>query len=196
MDCTKVGNLIYKLRKEKNLTQKQLGDILNISDKTVSKWERGLGIPDVSLLSDLSKALNVNIESMLKGEITENDGSGGNMKKIKFYVCPSCGNILTSTNEAGVFCCGKELKELDAKKADENEKLDVSVIDNEYYVTTKHSMKKEHYLSFIALASNDTVVIKKLYPEWGVDVRLPYYKFGVLFWYCTEHGLFYMQLKK
>ncbi|MEG2687220.1 MAG: helix-turn-helix transcriptional regulator, partial [Christensenellaceae bacterium] len=54
MDCKKVGILIRGLRKEKKLTQKQLADAMNISDKTISKWERGLGCPDVSLLHGLS----------------------------------------------------------------------------------------------------------------------------------------------
>jgi transcriptional regulator with XRE-family HTH domain len=43
MNCDKVGKLIYNLRKEKNMTQKEIADLMNISDKTISKWERGLG---------------------------------------------------------------------------------------------------------------------------------------------------------
>ena len=65
MDCGKVGDLLYRLRREKNLTQKQVADQLNISDKTVSKWERGLGCPDVSLLGELSGLFGVNIEKIL-----------------------------------------------------------------------------------------------------------------------------------
>ena len=48
MDCKKIGSLIYELRKDKNMTQKQIADLMNISDKTISKWERGLGCPDIS----------------------------------------------------------------------------------------------------------------------------------------------------
>jgi transcriptional regulator with XRE-family HTH domain len=54
MDNSKVGELIYRLRKEKGLTQKQLADQMNISDRTISKWERGYGCPDVTLLPSLS----------------------------------------------------------------------------------------------------------------------------------------------
>ena len=50
MNPEKIGSLIFQLRKEKNLTQKQLGEKLGLSDKTISKWERGLGCPDISLL--------------------------------------------------------------------------------------------------------------------------------------------------
>ena len=62
MDCKKVGSLILELRKEKNMTQKQLADLMNISDKTISKWERGLGCPDISLIPDLAQIFGVNID--------------------------------------------------------------------------------------------------------------------------------------
>ena len=64
MDCQKVGDLIYRLRKEKQLTQKELANQIGISDKTISKWERGLGCPDVSLLKDLSEIFQINIEKI------------------------------------------------------------------------------------------------------------------------------------
>lgn len=92
MDCNRVGRLIFSLRKENNLTQKQLADALNISDKTISKWERGLGCPDVSLLHELSNVLSINIEKILLGDLEPNSVDGGNMKKIKFYICTSCNN--------------------------------------------------------------------------------------------------------
>ena len=110
MDNIKIGNLIYKLRKEKQLTQLQLAEQMNISDKTVSKWERGLGCPDISLLSDLSKIFNIDLENLLSGELDANNILGGNMKKTNFYICPNCENIITSTTDASISCCGKKLK--------------------------------------------------------------------------------------
>ena len=83
MNNIKIGNLIYTLRKEKQLTQLQLAERMNISDKTVSKWERGLGCPDISLLPDLSKILEVNLEELLSGKLDINSITGGNMKKTK-----------------------------------------------------------------------------------------------------------------
>lgn len=79
MDCMKVGGLISRLRKEKHMTQKELADAMNISDKAVSKWERGLGCPDVSLLGELSRILGVNIEKILAGDLDPNSADGGNM---------------------------------------------------------------------------------------------------------------------
>ncbi|WP_235973569.1 helix-turn-helix domain-containing protein [Peribacillus faecalis] len=81
MDNGKIGGLILRLRKEKGFTQKELADLMHISDRTISKWERGQGCPDVSLLPDLSSLLGVNIEEILDGELTANEFVGGNMKK-------------------------------------------------------------------------------------------------------------------
>ena len=94
MDCVKVGALIRKLRLEKNMTQKQLAERLNLSSKTVSKWENGLGCPDVSLLGMLSEALNVNLIDMLSGELTENSAPCGNLQKLNYYICPVAGKKL------------------------------------------------------------------------------------------------------
>lgn len=68
MDCQKIGSFISAIRKEKNMTQKQLADKLYITDRAVSKWERGLGVPDVSLLPYLSNILGVSINEILAGE--------------------------------------------------------------------------------------------------------------------------------
>ena len=112
MDYEKIGSLICKLRKEKGLTQKQLGDKLHLSDKTISKWERGLGCPDISSLQSLADILGVNTEKILLGELNQKDLDGGNMKKLKFYMCPDCGNIIISTSNSEVSCCGRKLSAL------------------------------------------------------------------------------------
>ena len=69
MDTKKTGLLIAQLRKERGLTQKQLADCLHISDRTISKWERGAGFPDVTLLGPLADALDVSVVNLLKGEL-------------------------------------------------------------------------------------------------------------------------------
>lgn len=189
MDCNKVGKLILSLRKEKNMTQKQLADILNISDKTISKWERGLGCPDVSLLHELSKALEVNIDKILLGNLEPNDADGGNMKKIKFYVCPNCGNILTSTGEAEISCCGRKLMPLIPKPADEMHRLTVEEIENDYYITFNHDMTKNHYINFVACVGYDRILLIKLYPEQGGEVRFPKMHRGKIYFCCSNHGL-------
>lgn len=68
MDQIKIGKFIAEIRKEKNFTQRQLADILSISDKTVSKWECGKGLPEVSLMIPLCDALQITVNDLLTGE--------------------------------------------------------------------------------------------------------------------------------
>ncbi len=191
MDYKKVGDLIYTLRKEKGMTQKKIANLMNISDKTISKWERGLGLPDVSLLSDLSKILGVNIEEILLGGTALNDAVKGNMKKTKFYVCPKCGNIVTSAGESIISCCGRTLEEQIAQKSFDEHTLLIETVEDEFYVSSAHEMKKEHFISFAAFVTGDKIFMIKQYPEWGMQFRLPRLGHGKLYFYCTNHGLFY-----
>lgn len=189
MDCSKVGKLILELRKEKGFTQKQLADEIGVSDKAISKWERGLGCPDVTLLPDLSNALHVNIEKILRGSLEQNDLDGGNMKKVKFYVCPTCGNTLTATGDGEISCCGRKLEALTSQPADDAHQLTVEQVENDYYITFSHDMIKSHYLQFIACVSYDRVLFVKLYPEQGAEVRIPRMNRGKLYYCCSKHGL-------
>ena len=186
MNNIKIGNLIYTLRKEKQLTQLQLAERMNISDKTVSKWERGLGCPDISLLPDLSKILEVNLEELLSGKLDINAITGGNMKKTKFYICPQCGNIITSSEDAAISCCGKKLSASEPQKANEQEKLSIENIETDYFISTNHEMTKEHYISFVALLTGDSLIIRKQYPEWNLQTRIPAFSHGKLIWNCTN----------
>ncbi len=68
MDNAKTGSFIAELRKEKGLTQQQLADQLNLSNKTISKWESGNGSPDLSNLTLLADALGVTVDELLRGE--------------------------------------------------------------------------------------------------------------------------------
>ncbi|WP_025027805.1 helix-turn-helix domain-containing protein [Caldalkalibacillus mannanilyticus] len=189
MDCKKVGALILNVRKEKNMTQKEVATRLNISDKTVSKWERGLGCPDVSLLGDLSNILGVNIEKILMGDLEEKETDGGNMRQIKFYVCNSCNNVVTSTSEAEISCCGRKLDSLVVKPEDDAHNITVTDMDNEYYVTIDHPMNKNHYISFVAFVGFDKVLLTKLYPEQNAELFIPKMHRGKLYAYCSQHGL-------
>lgn len=191
MDCEKIGELIRSLRMECGLTQKQLADAMNISDKTVSKWERGLGCPDISLLPELSTLLKVNIEKILQGDLAPNELVGGNMRKTLFYVCPECGNMMTSTGNAELSCCGRKLEALVPEKANEKHVLELETIEDEWYIETTHEMTKAHYISFVAFVTGEKLYIVKQYPEWGIHLRIPKMGHGKLYHYCTQHGLFY-----
>lgn len=71
MNLDKTGKLIAKLRKEKHLTQSKLGEMLGISDRSVSKWERGISFPNVSLINDLSNILGIDPSVLLAGKTPE-----------------------------------------------------------------------------------------------------------------------------
>jgi DNA-binding XRE family transcriptional regulator/desulfoferrodoxin (superoxide reductase-like protein) len=201
LDCKKVGILLLRLRKEKGMTQKQIADKLNISDKAISKWERGLGCPDVSMLREISDIFEINIEQLLSGDLEPNQIEIGNLKRIKFYVCPYCSNVVNSTGDAEVSCCGRKLPPLAAKPADELHMATIEESGDEYYITFHHEMSKKHYISFVAYVTSDRMVLTKLYPEQSDAVRLPklsgaglQQKYGaILYYYCTRHGLWVYQ---
>ena len=68
MDQIKIGKFIASMRKEQSYTQRQLADMLGISDKTVSKWERGNGLPEVSLMLPLCETLRISVNELLSGQ--------------------------------------------------------------------------------------------------------------------------------
>ncbi|MEK4699692.1 helix-turn-helix domain-containing protein [Solibacillus sp. FSL R7-0668] len=194
MNNEKIGLLILTLRKDKGLTQRQLADALHLSDRTISKWERGQGCPDITLLAHLSTILEVNIETLLGGEIQSNDFVGGNMKKSTYYVCPSCMNIGLSTGNFEVACCGRKIEALEAVKATDTQKLAVEEIDMQWSITAEHPMTKEHYVSFVAFATGDQIQLYKQFPEWALQVHIPKKKHGILLWFDTRDGLFYQYI--
>lgn len=194
MDLSKVGALIRALRREMNLTQRQLAEKLGLSAKTVSKWECGLGCPDVSLLAELSQILGVNLASLLSGQLPSNEIVGGNMKKTKFFVCPDCGSITASTGLAEISCCGRRLNALEMKKAAGDQRLKVEMVEDEWFVSSDHPMEKDNYISFVAYASGAKLEIHKQYPEWNLQVRIPRRGHGMLIWYAPDCGLMYQLL--
>ncbi len=189
MDCAKVGRLIASLRKEKGLTQKNIADALNISNKAVSKWECGLGCPDVSLWGDLSVILGADIAQLMEGEITLNRPDIGNISKSRFYVCTSCNNVLVSTGSATIFCCGRKLEQLPPLSDENAPPVTTQVSDGEYFITVDHPMTRSHYLLFAAYVKSDKVQLLRLYPEQSASFRIPYLPGGKLYLYCTKHGL-------
>ncbi|MBR6967478.1 MAG: helix-turn-helix domain-containing protein [Ruminococcus sp.] len=196
MDQIKTGALIKQLRTDSGLTQKQLADRLCVSDKAVSKWECGNGIPDISLLSELAEIFGTDIQTLLSGSMNKNESGKGNMKKLRFYVCRECGNIITSASEASVTCCGSRLAPLEAKKAEDGELLKVEDIGGEWFISSDHEMKKEHYISFVAYIADSSTMMFRQYPEWDLQLTLPLYRSGLLVWYCTQHGLFYQDIRR
>ena len=91
MDLKLVGKFIAQKRKEKNLTQSALADLLFISEKTVSKWECGKGFPDTSLILPLCSALEISANELLSGKtLTEQEyktSAEKNLIELKTNIC-------------------------------------------------------------------------------------------------------------
>ena len=85
MGSQKIGKLFRILRKEKQLTQLQLAEHINISDKTISKWKRGLGCPDISLFPELSGVFDVDLQKLLSGRLDVNEVLGKNWCDRRSY---------------------------------------------------------------------------------------------------------------
>lgn len=194
MDYEKIGQSILYFRKERSMTQKQLAERLQVTDKAVSRWERGLGCPDVSLLAALSDVLGVDLSLLLSGDLPAEEKVGGNMKKANYYVCPHCGGIAMTTGLAELSCCGRKLSALVPQKASESEKLHLEKVEDEWFITSGHPMTKAHHIAFLAFAAGDRLQMIRQYPEWDLQTRIPARGHGTLLWYCTEHGLFYQYI--
>lgn len=184
------GAMIKRLREARKMTQQQLAEKMNVSDKAISKWETGRGYPDISLIEPLSAALGISMIELFSGEDVVNTNRASDLLRMKLYVCPICGNVIQSTGEAVVSCCGITLPPLEAEPADEAHPLRVERIEDEYYVTVEHEMSKAHYISFLAAAGGDGFAIRKLYPEGGADARFKISGTRYFLYYCNRHGLF------
>ncbi len=184
------GTMIRELREQKRVTQAELAAKLSVSDKAISKWETGKGYPDISLIEPLSAALGISVIELLSGVNVNNQNRSGNMKKVMFYVCPICGNVLFSIGEAVISCCGVTLPALEAEHPDTSHDIQVEVVEDEYYITFSHEMSKTHSITFLAAVRDNGCELIKLYPEQNGEARLKINRTQTLYWHCNRHGLF------
>ena len=190
MNTYVTGAAIRQLREGRNLTQAQLAEKLQVSSKTVSKWETGKGLPDISLLQPLAQALGISVLELMNGEPIVNRNVSANLLRSKFYACPICGNVVHSTGSAVVSCCGVTLPALEAEAADEDHEITVENVEDEHFVTIHHPMTKDHNISFVAYMTTDRLQLVKLYPEGDAQTRLQLRGRGYLYCFCNRHGLF------
>ncbi|MDD5953337.1 MAG: helix-turn-helix domain-containing protein [Oscillospiraceae bacterium] len=194
MKTQTVGALLRRLRQEQGLTQRELAERLCVSDKTISKWERDAGLPDIQLLPRLCQLLQVDSSSLLAGTLGENASISGTMARPSFFCCPVCGSITSSNGNISLSCCGRPLSALPMRKAKGVDRLQVNVSELDWLITSHHPMEKQNYVSFLAVADSGTLSIYKQYPEWEVQLRIPRQRGGTLFYYSTTKGLFYQPL--
>lgn len=192
MDHYVTGAAIKALREKKKLTQAQLAETLGVSDKAISKWETGRGLPDITLLEPLAGALQVSVPELLSGRTLSNQNRAANMLRSKFYVCPVCGNVICAAGEAMLSCCGVSLPPLEAEEGD----CGVEKVEDEWFVSFDHPMTREHHISFLAYVTLDRAEIVKLYPEGNPEARFFNRGRGKLYWYCNRHGLYCREVKR
>ena len=184
------GTTIKHLREARNMTQAELAEQIGVSSKTVSKWETAKGLPDISLLQSLAKALGISVIELMNGEQITNKNTSANMLRSKFYVCPVCGNVIHSTGNALISCCGITLPPLEAEEADSDHTITIENLEDEHFITIHHAMTKAHFISFVAFVTSDRLQMVKFYPEGNAETRLQLRGMGYLYYYCNRHGLF------
>ena len=190
MNTYVTGTTIKQLRERRNMTQAELAEIINVSSKTVSKWETAKGLPDISLLQPLAQALGISVIELMNGEHIINKNISANMLRSQFYVCPICGNVVHTLGNTVVSCCGIMLPALEAEESDEDHAITIEAVEDEHFITILHPMTKEHYISFIAYETSDRLQLVKLYPESNAQTRLQLRGMGYVYYYCNRRGLF------
>ena len=183
------GATVKKLREAKGITQQQLADIIGVTAKAVSKWETAKGLPDISLIESLSQALGVSVMELMSGETVTNRNASSNLLRSEFYVCPVCGNVIHTTGEAVISCCGIALPPLEAEETDEKHSISIESVEDEKFITVNHEMTKSHYISFMAYVTTDKLQLVKLYPEGNAETRIQFRGRGYLYIFCNKHGL-------
>ena len=195
MDQYVTGAVIKALREKAKLTQEQLAEKLNVSDKAVSKWETGRGYPDVTLLEPLAAVFRVSVAELLSGKAVTNTNISANMRRSHFYICPVCGNILHSMGQAAVSCHGIALPPLEAEEPDASHTMTVEAVEDEYFVSVRHEMSRTHYISFLAAVSDDRLQLIRLYPEGNAEARIQRRGVQTIYACCNRDGLFKLTVK-
>lgn len=188
------GETIKAFREKNKMTQAELAEKIGVTDKAVSKWETGRGLPDISLIEPIANAFRLSVGELFAGEQITNKNAASNMRRSRLYVCPVCGNVIQAAGDAAISCCGISLPALEAEEPDAGHGIRIESIEGELYVTVDHPMTKEHHISFIAYRTGDRIETVKLYPEGDAECRFFRRGHGEILAYCNRHGLFKVTL--
>ncbi len=190
------GATVKALREKLGMTQAELAGKILVSDKAVSKWETGKGLPDITLLEPLAQALRVSVPELMSGQVMVNGNRASNLLRSRVCVCPLCGNVIFAKGDAMISCCGIALPTLEAEEAEGEHSAVVERVEDEFFVSAAHEMTKNHYLSFFAYVTQDRIEMKALYPEGNAEARFFIRGGGLLYFYCNRHGLYRQKLTR
>ena len=126
---------------------------------------------------------------LMSGDTVINKNISSNILRSKFYVCPVCGNIIRTSGDAVISCCGIVLPPLEAENVDEVHAISIEKVEDEHFITVSHEMTKKHFISFIAFLTSDRVQFVKFYPEGNAETRFQLRGRGYIYVYCNKHGL-------
>lgn len=183
------GQAIKNMREAKGMTQLQLAEEIAVSSKAVSKWETAKGLPDITLIEPLAKVLGVSVMELMSGNTVTNRNTSANILRSKFYICPVCGNVIRTTGDTVISCCGIALPPLEAEDVDAEHEIIIEKVEDESFISVTHPMTKTHFISFIAYLTSDRVQFVKLYPEGSAETRFQLRGRGYIYIYCNKHGL-------
>ena len=183
MDQIKIGKFIAENRKNKNLTQAQLAEKLNITDRAISKWENGRGLPDLSLIKPLCDELNISINELLSGErldkkeynkkLEENiektiEYSNDKIKNIRSKIntiiiifVTIISIIILDTAQAIIFKNSPLIGTRDEYLSDADSYVDKGILVNTYYCVKEKDIVTIHVLS--KLSKFDCPIDKEIY---------------------------------
>lgn len=116
------------------------------------------------------------------------------MRKIKFYTCEECGDVVVSLDGKNISCDGKDLVYQEPKEAVGENKLNIERVVNELFISSNHPVDKNDFINFVAYVRIDTMMVKRHYPEWDLDFRFPYLGPGKIIFNSTSKGLFFQKI--
>lgn len=181
-----INDHLKKLRKLKGYTQKQIAEKIHVSDKTISKWECDVNCINSGVVKKYLQALDIEVADFFAGY----NNLSHSVSDVCFFLCPVCKSIIYSFDSQHISCCNTDLFPLTAQKSNSSHSIHIEYTDSGYIVSSLHEMDKDHYIKFIACVNSGSVTITKLNPSNFLEISLPVFPSGKIYFLCSKHGLF------
>lgn len=184
-----VGFYLRKFRKSKKITQSGLAEILGVSLKTISAWELGTRKLPSDAMIKLLKHYDISLRDFYRADDPQNES-------CCVYVCKKCGNIVFTSADANVSCCGLMLHAGEADTISDGPEISPSVSGGRLTVSAKHEMTADHHIMFIAYISSSTAELIRLYPGDRPEVSFTWRGSGKIIVSCSLHGLHTLRIEE
>lgn len=183
-----INEIIYRVRKAKGLTQKELAQLLHTTAKTISNWERKKNCVPAEMVSSIVKELKIDRNFFFSEYISPLSPQ----TSIKFFVCPVCGDISWSFSKNLHKCCDRIIYPMQSSSGNCDHYLyyQSSPDGEQITVSAYHPMDDAHHIRFVAYVTDEsafTIVPPKNAP---FSTTFPHLNGGKLYMLCSKHGLF------